>query len=83
MYPLEIHIPLKVKESQNIKLKITESGGGAYPVYQGETEVTPKTTPQTLETANKTVLSDINILSIPYSEVTNPTGGLTVNIAFD
>lgn len=74
MLPLEIHIPLKIKEEQNIKLKISEGGGGIYPVYDGETEVEPKTIPQTLETKNKSVLSDINVLKIPYFETSNISG---------
>lgn len=74
MLPLEIHIPLKIKDEQNIKLKIAEGGGGIYPVYDGETEVEPKTIPQTLETKNKSVLSDINVLKIPYFETSNIKG---------
>ena len=74
MLPLEIHIPLKIKDEQNIKLKISEGGGGIYPVYVGETEVEPKTVPQTLETKNKSVLSDINVLKIPYFETSNIKG---------
>lgn len=75
MFPLEIHIPLKVKEEeQKIKLKIAEGGGGVYPIYTGETEVEPKTIAQKLETANKTVLSDIDVLEIPYFETSNPKG---------
>lgn len=74
MLPLEIHIPLKIKDEQNIKLKISEGGGGIYPVYTGETEVEPKTVPQTLETKNKSVLSDINVLKIPYFETSNIKG---------
>lgn len=84
MLPLEIHIPLKIKEDQKIslgvrvkesvKLNIKESGGGIYPVYTGETEVEPKTIPQLLETSNKTVLSDINVLKIPYFETSNLKG---------
>lgn len=74
MLPLEIHIPLKVSESTDIKLKIKEGGGGLLPVYDGETTVTPKTVEQVLETANKSVLSDINVLSIPYFETTNIHG---------
>lgn len=84
MFPLEIHIPLKIKEEkkislnvkvqESIKLTIKESGGGAYPIYTGETEVEPKTVPQTLETKNTSVLSDINVLKIPYFETSNIKG---------
>lgn len=82
--PLEIHIPLKVKDSTTIGLsvknfttiglKIKESGGGLLPVYTGETVVTPKTVAQNLETANKSVLSDITVLEIPYFETSNVKG---------
>ncbi len=84
MYPLEVHIPFKIKESQSvsfkvkeqerIKLKVSEGGGSIYPIYQGETEVEPKTVPQILETENKTVLSNINVLEIPYFETSNVKG---------
>lgn len=75
MLPLEIHIPLKIKDEKNIKLTIREGGGGGvYPIYQGETEIEPKTIPQTLETKNKSVLSDINVLKIPYFETSNIKG---------
>ena len=74
MLPLEIHIPLKIKDEKNIKLTIREGGGGVYHIYQGETEIEPKTIPQTLETKNKSVLSDINVLKIPYFETSNIKG---------
>ena len=75
MFPLEIHIPMKIREQQpQIKLKIKEGGGGIYPIYDGETVVTPKTVQQTLETANTSVLEDINVLEIPYFETSNPKG---------
>ena len=52
------------------------------PIYTGETIVTPRASEeQVLETAQKTVLDNIVVLEIPYTEVTNPSGGLTVNIA--
>lgn len=74
MFPLEIHIPLKVKDSTTIGLTIKEGGGGLLPVYTGETTVTPKTVAQNLETANKSVLSDITVLEIPYFETSNVKG---------
>lgn len=74
MLPLEIKIPLKVKEEEKIKLRISEGGGGLYPIYYGNTTVTPKAVEQTLETANKSVLSDITVLEIPYFETSNEKG---------
>lgn len=50
--------------------------------YTGEYEVTPQASgDQILETANKTLTKDLIIKEIPYHEVTNLTGGITVNIA--
>ena len=57
-------------------------GGGKLPSYEGEYIVTPKIEAQTLETKNKSMASDVQVLEIPYSEVSNPEGGLTVNIAY-
>lgn len=54
---------------------------GTFPAYTGETVVTPLAFASTvLETANKTVYSDIEVLEIPYTETTNPSGGTTVSI---
>lgn len=75
MLPLEIHIPLKVvEETETIKLKITEGGGGEYPVYTGATTVEPKTIEQSLPTRNTAVLDDISVLAIPYYETSNVHG---------
>ena len=52
-----------------------------YPVYTGEVIVTPKAfEEQVLGTQFKTVVEDITIREIPYTEVSNPSGGNTVNI---
>ena len=53
------------------------------PYYDGEYEVTPKVTEQTLETADKTMRKDVTVKEIPYSETTNPDGGTTVVIAYE
>lgn len=57
------------------------SGKRPYPSYEGETVVIPKAfEAQVLETANKTVYDDITVLEIPYTEVSNVSGGFTVSI---
>lgn len=57
------------------------AGGNALPTYTGETTVIPKAFMQTiLETANKSVYSDITVEEIPYEEVSNISGGYTVSI---
>lgn len=60
---------------------VTEIRGGAYPEYSGQTEVIPSNQMQRLETANKSVLSDINIMPIPsnYGLITWNGSTLTVS----
>ena len=57
------------------------SGFVAKPVgyvdYTGEYEITPKTTAQTLPTADKRLTEDITVLEIPFYEVSNAAGGNT------
>jgi len=66
-----------------LEFDIDEGSGGKLPTYDGEYTITPKPfTEQVLETKNKSLVNDITVLEIPYSEVTNPEGGKTVNIAF-
>ena len=52
-----------------------------YPQYNGETVVIPRAEEeQVLQTARKTVMENITVREIPYTEVTNVQGGLTVSI---
>lgn len=72
---INVYIPLTVFEDAEIKMEVSESGeGGSYPIYTGRTTVIPKTVEQQLETDHKAVLSNINILGIPYFETSNPKG---------
>ena len=48
--------------------------------YDGSYEVTPTIEQQILQTKNKTMIDDLTIKSIPYSEVTNTSNGITVTI---
>lgn len=50
------------------------------PPYEGEYEVTPKVSKQTLPTAKKLLSKDVTIKEIPYFEVSNTSGGNTVYI---
>ena len=75
MNPLEIHIPLSIKEDAPIKLMVHEGGGSVYPVYTGETIVTPKVKESIeLETQNKVLLENIIVNEVPYYETSNPKG---------
>lgn len=52
-------------------------------VYTGDYEVIPKPfDEQVLETQDKFMEHDVLVHKVPYSEVTNPSGGFTVNIAY-
>ena len=51
--------------------------------YEGPYEVIPRKVAQTLETADKLMISDVEVDPINYSEVDNPSGGLTVNIGYE
>lgn len=51
--------------------------------YDGSYEITPTVEGQTMGTADKIMRTDVDIKPIPYSEVHNDAGGLTVVIAFE
>ena len=48
--------------------------------YEGEYEVTPKISSQTLATAKKLMKDDVMVKAIPYFDVSNPAGGQTIYI---
>ncbi len=50
------------------------------PPYEGDYEVTPRFEAQTLPTANRLLTEDVIIEEIPYAEVSNNSGGITVTI---
>lgn len=60
---------------------ITTIHGGAYPAYEGPTQITPSQETQTLQTAQTSVLSNIVINPIPdnYGLITWNGSALTVS----
>lgn len=79
------------EDDQSFKTRFEESKHGfitnfgevvnaEYPLYEGEYEVTPKVVPQKLETANRSMETDVTIHAIPYYEVDNAFQGQTVII---
>lgn len=70
---------------ENLSLGVTEKivGGGMLPWYEGSYETTPKIEAQVLETENKSMRSNLTIKAISYSSVSNPSGGETINIAYE
>jgi hypothetical protein len=57
-----------------------QGGTDAVEAYDGEYEVTPSFSEQTLPTQQKLLEKDMKIEKIPYAEVTNNSGGITVII---
>lgn len=52
-----------------------------FPDYDGEYVAVPDVdNDQVFATENKSMLRDFEVVKIPYQEVTNPQGGLTVTI---
>lgn len=58
--------------------KVTEYIGGE--LYEGDYTVTPKVKAQTLPTAEKVMVDDLQIKAIPFYNVGNTSGGSTVYI---
>lgn len=50
------------------------------PKYEGDYVVAPSISEQVLETASKMMTDNLTITEIPYSEVSNLSGGLTAKI---
>lgn len=53
---------------------------GGREAYNGDYVVIPKATEQLLSTAGKVMVDDVTVKEIPYAEVSNPAGGVTVII---
>lgn len=53
---------------------------GGRETYNGDYIVIPKATEQILPTASKVMANDVTVKEIPYAEVSNPAGGVTVII---
>lgn len=80
-----LDIELVEEEAIELNLELgTLIGDDARDHYEGPYEATPKKNDiQTLETNDKIMDNDLTVLEIPYSEVDNPEGGKTINIAFE
>lgn len=68
--------------NEELSIEIKQGEGGMLPAYEGPYEITPKVNEQGFETKYKTMTDDLTVLAVPYSEVSNPQGGSTVNIAY-
>lgn len=68
--------PIKVDFESASKIVIVDTTEH----YKGNYEVTPKTTPQVMQTRNLIMDNDVLINKIPYSESDNSAGGTTITI---
>ena len=68
--------PIKVNFESASKIVIVDTTEH----YKGNYEVTPKTTPQVMQTRNLIMDNDVLINKIPYSESDNSAGGTTITI---
>lgn len=80
--PIDGSLPVVTAADENKVLTVV---GGSWvakslPVYEGEYSVTPAVTEQTLATAQSYMDADIKVEKIPYSEVSNISGGKTATI---
>lgn len=75
----EIKLQGTIYASRNLMGTMNVGGGASF--YTGEYEVTPTRQDQVLETSNKILREDVTIVEIPYSEVSNLSGGTTYYIA--
>jgi len=72
-----------VTEEDNGKVLTVADGtwvASELPKYEGEYSITPQVNEQTLLTAQKYMDADVKIEKIPYSEVSNNSGGKTATI---
>lgn len=60
-------------EIENLQSSVGET-------YKGEYEVIPSVLEQTLETKNKYLTNNVTVTTIPFSKVSNTSGGNTVTI---
>lgn len=83
MNPVQVTLEIE-PNNQEITLGFSEyiRGGGNLPWYDGSYSVTPTPSGETLPTKLHGMRANLDVEPIPYSEVTNPSGGKTVNIAF-
>ncbi len=89
---IKIHKPPSLKvnllKPASLLVKLPEAiviySGNDLPKYDGEHVITPSAeSEQILKTADKHVQNDITVKKIPYYEIDNTAGGMTIYIGTD
>ena len=75
-----ISVSLKQDVSPSVSVALKQAGFDI-PKYKGPYDVTPTVDGLTLATADKHLDKDINVMAIPYFEVSNVFDGETIYIA--
>lgn len=70
-------------ETEVVDITVSDGSGGRLPNYEGEYTVTPRKREIVLPTKNKSMMDDVTVFQIPYSEVSNPQGGITATIGLE
>lgn len=70
----------KITIKGNLKGQVGYAQTKSLPYYEGEYEITPKWENITLNTKQKSMKDNVKVTEIPYLEVENPQGGVTVVI---
>lgn len=73
---IDVLPPQAIEINQDVAINVNPA-----PPYEGEYEVTPKVTEQTLPTKDKVLVDDIMVKGIEIHRVKNSSGGTTVYIA--
>ena len=80
------NIDLDINNGKSVNIGGLEDSVFIYqaPVYNGEYNIIPKAyDEQVLQTKEKTLLENVTVQKVPYYEVSNSSGGNTVNIAIE
>lgn len=75
-----VTIKAELKNEVHVKGQVVLGGTDSLPTYKGSYEVTPKTTKQVIETAQKVMKDDVTVFAIPFFETSNTSGGNTIYI---
>ena len=70
----------RIGQEKPIKGQVGYAQTKPLPWYEGEYEVTPKWEDIVINTKQKSMRDDVTVTEIPYLEVENPQGGVTVVI---